>query len=54
MRESLEFCLWEHEFSKIPTMAARIRTPPHSDMESTHSEHSYSVNKLALLAAVLD
>ena len=54
MRESLEFCLWEHEFSKIPTMAARICTPPHPIWNLLTVSQSYSVNKLALLAAVLD
>jgi hypothetical protein len=29
MRESLEFCLCKREFRRIPTIAAKIRTPPH-------------------------
>ena len=40
-----------HEFSRLPTIPAGIRTPPASHMESTHSEQSQRVNKLALLAA---
>ena len=52
MCESLEFCLCKREFRRIPTIAAKIRTPPHPIWNLLTVSSGCSVNKLALLAPI--